>query len=273
MKEKLTVIIPCKNERNNIGACIDSARRVADEVLVADSGSTDGTLEIVRQLGGCRVIQREYVNSGNFKNWAIPQAGHPWVLIVDADERFTQPLADEINFLLAVGPAHQGYYLYRTNYFLGRRVRFSGWRGDKVLRLFRRDLGRYAGESDHAQLELASGNAGYLKHPLQHFTYWTLDQYFLKFHRYTVQSAQNKHAAGRRASYGRMLLAPPLRFLHCYVVRLGFLDGMTGLQVCALAAMATFVKQARLWELDHALPQADGVVERAAADRADRQAA
>ena len=85
---KLTVIIPCKNEREHIGACIRSAQQVADEVLVADSGSTDGTLEIARELG-CRIIEREYRTSGDFKNWAIPQAAHEWVLILDADERMT----------------------------------------------------------------------------------------------------------------------------------------------------------------------------------------
>jgi len=85
MNEQLTVIIPCKNERMNIRPCIESAKLVADEVLVSDSGSSDGTLDIIRDCGGCRVIKREYINSGNFKNWAIPQAAHPWVLIVDAD--------------------------------------------------------------------------------------------------------------------------------------------------------------------------------------------
>ena len=91
----LSVIIPCKNERENIVACIASARQVADEVLVADSGSTDGTLEIARELG-CRIIEREYGTSGDFKNWAIPQAAHEWVFILDADERITPELADEI---------------------------------------------------------------------------------------------------------------------------------------------------------------------------------
>ena len=99
MKQKLTVIIPCKNERLNIRPCVESAKRVADEVLVADSGSTDGTLAIVHALGGCRIIEREYINSGNFKNWAIPQASHRWVLILDADERITEPLAREVNSL------------------------------------------------------------------------------------------------------------------------------------------------------------------------------
>ena len=96
MMDRLTVIIPCKDEAKNIRACIESVRGVADEILVADSGSSDATLSIVESLGGCRVTEREYVNSANFKNWAIPQATHSWVLVVDADERVTPELAQEI---------------------------------------------------------------------------------------------------------------------------------------------------------------------------------
>jgi glycosyltransferase involved in cell wall biosynthesis len=257
MKQKLTVIVPCKNERKNIRPCLESAKLVADELLVADSGSSDGTLDIIAEVGGCRLIEREYVNSGNFKNWAIPQASHPWVLIVDADERVTEPLAAEINALLAAGPRHDGYDIYRANYFLGHRIRHAGWGSDKVMRLFRRDLGRYQGESDHAEVHVASGRTSHLKARLEHFTYWTYDQYFRKLERYTVQGAQMKHAAGRRASYAQMLLAPPLRFLHCYIFRLGFLDGLAGLQISALTGMSSFVKQLRLWELDHAIEQPD----------------
>jgi glycosyltransferase involved in cell wall biosynthesis len=257
VKQKLTVIIPCKNERKNIRPCIASVKLVADEVIVADSGSTDGTLDIVREVGGCRIIQREYVNSGNFKNWAIPQAAHPWVLIVDADERVTLPLAVEIGCLMNDAPRHDGYHIYRANYFLGHRVRHGGWGSDKVLRLFRRDLGRYLGESDHAEIHVSSGSTGRLQARLEHFTYWSYDQYFQKLKRYTVQSAEAKHAAGKRASYARMLLSPPLRFLHCYIVRLGFLDGLLGLQISALTGMSSFVKQIRLWELQHARTQPD----------------
>jgi glycosyltransferase involved in cell wall biosynthesis len=185
VKQKLTVIIPCKNERKNIRPCIASVKLVADEVIVADSGSTDGTLDIVREIGGCRIIEREYINSGNFKNWAIPQAAHPWVLIVDADERVTVPLAVEIGSLLDDVPRHDGYHIYRANYFLGHRVRHGGWGSDKVLRLFRRDVGRYVGESDHAEISVAPGSAGRLRERLEHFTYWTYDQYFQKLRRYT----------------------------------------------------------------------------------------
>src|SRR3954462_10317659 len=110
MSNALTVIIPCKNERRNIRACVASAQQVADEVLVADSGSTDGTLEIARGLG-CRIIECEYGTSGDFKNWAIPQAGNEWVFILDADERITPGLAAEIGSTL-VNPTHDGYWIY-----------------------------------------------------------------------------------------------------------------------------------------------------------------
>ena len=155
---RLTVIITCKDERENIRACVESAQQVADEVLVADSGSTDGTREIALRLG-CRIIDRHYRTAGDFKNWAIPQAANQWVLILDADERITPQLASEIRGVLA-DPRHEGYWIYRRNYFLGHPIRFGPWKNDRCLRLFLRDLGRYAGPSDHAEVVIGRGTAG-----------------------------------------------------------------------------------------------------------------
>jgi glycosyltransferase involved in cell wall biosynthesis len=263
MKQKLTVIIPCKNERLNIRPCMVSAKLVADELIVSDSGSTDGTLDIIREVGGARLIEREYINSGNFKNWAIPQATHEWVLILDSDERVTPELAAEINTLLTVGPQHDGYEIYRANYFLGHRIRHAGWGADKVLRLFRRDLGRYQGESDHAEVEITTGRVSRLKQRIEHYTYWSYDQYFRKLQRYSVQGAQNKLAAGKHVNFWEMAIAPPLRFLHCYFFRLGFLDGLAGLQISMLTGYSSFAKQIRMWELEHGRPQPDPEVEHA----------
>src|SRR5215210_5539061 len=106
---KLTVLIPCKDEIQHIRACIESVRPIADEILIADSGSTDGTLDVVRAQKDCRLIEREYINSADFKNWAIPHATSPWVLVVDADERVTPDLAGEIRRLLQDYPAYDGY--------------------------------------------------------------------------------------------------------------------------------------------------------------------
>src|SRR5262245_63124646 len=152
MAEKLTVLIPAKNERRNLRLCVDSMRAIAEEILVADSGSSDGTQELARRLG-CRVIERELVDFSNFKNWAIPQARHSWVLIVDADERITPALADEIRQTLASPPTDIGaYWIYRDTYFLGHKLRFGDCRNDRVLRLLRRDSCRYTSRRVHEEL-------------------------------------------------------------------------------------------------------------------------
>jgi glycosyltransferase involved in cell wall biosynthesis len=219
-------------------------------VLVADSGSTDGTLEIARQLG-CRIIEREYGTSGDFKNWAIPQAAHDWVLILDSDERITPDLAAEIRRELAA-PRHDGYWIYRRNHFLGHPIRFGPWKNDRCLRLFRRDLGRYVGPTDHAEVELTSGTVGRLRARMLHFTCTSYAQYLPKLARYADVQSRIWHEQGRRTSARQLLLRFPLRFLQGFVWRLGFLDGLAGLQVCFLIAYLSYLKHAYLWQLQNA---------------------
>jgi FkbM family methyltransferase len=247
MASKLTVIIPCKNERENIRACVASAQLVADEVLVADSGSRDGTLEIARGLG-CRIIEREYRTSGDFKNWAIPHATHEWVFILDADERITTQLANEIRDRL-IDPQRDGYWVYRLNHFMGHGILYGPWRNDRCLRLFRRDVGRYVGPTDHAEVELGNGRAGQLRERLVHYTCTSYSQYLPKLSRYADVQARVWKEAGRRPSLGQLLFRFPSRFLQGYVLRLGFLDGPAGLQVCGLVAYLSWLKQAYLWQM------------------------
>lgn len=261
MSEKLSVVITCKNERMNIRPCIEAALPVADEILLADTGSTDGTMEIARSFPLCRVIEREYLHAGDIKNWAIPQAQHPWVLVLDADERVTAALREEIREVLRQ-PDEDGYSVSRLNYFMGHRIRFSGWQGDRVVRLFRRDLVRYPGDTDHATARISSGRVGRLRRSLEHYTYWSYDQYMAKFHRYTTYQAQAWRERGKRPSVMKLLLNGPLRFLQAYILRLGFLDGAPGIQLCLLTGFYSFMKQARLWEAYHALPQPDPEKER-----------
>jgi glycosyltransferase involved in cell wall biosynthesis len=270
----LTLLITCKDERSNIGPCIDSARQIADEVLVADSGSTDGTLEYVRARGDCRLIEREYVTAGDFKNWAIPKASNAWLLILDADERATPGLVAEIRELLARTPEHDGYLIRRANRLMGHPIKHTDWGRDKVLRLFRRDVCHYDGPSDHGSVHVRTGKIGLLKHPMDHFTIWTWEQYLKKFDRYTRIQAEQWRSAGKAPSFLRMALQPPLRFFRDFVLHLGFLEGTKGLQLAWMSAFYTFMKQARLWEERYGLKQEDVEAEAiAAAERRVRGAA
>jgi (heptosyl)LPS beta-1,4-glucosyltransferase len=198
---KLTVIIPCKDEAHNIRRCIESARQVADEVLVADSGSTDGTLATLRETGAVRVIEREYINSANFKNWAIPQATHPWVLICDADERITPELADEIRRTLATTPACDGYRIRFRTYFLGYRLNYSGTQSVSSVRLFRKDVARYSDMRVHADVVVDTGKVGRLEGRFQHFTCQCLNRFTQTQNRYTTWSSLDMHERGRRTSF------------------------------------------------------------------------
>ena len=246
MREPLSVLVPAKNEAANLRACLESARW-AEELVVVDSGSTDGSLEIARSIAD-RVLEHEYVNSAAQKNWALPQMTHRWVLIVDADERVTPELRAEIESVLADPARLDGYWIRRANHFLGKPIHAAGWQRDKVLRLFDRTQGAYEPLHVHAEVVIRSGRVGALRERLIHHTYRDLDQYFGKFARYTRWSAEDLEAKGVRASAGRLLFRPWLRFLRMYFLEGGVREGRHGIVLCMLAAFSVFTKYARLWE-------------------------
>jgi glycosyltransferase involved in cell wall biosynthesis len=245
-RPKITVIIPTYNEERNLAACLAGVRW-ADEIFVVDSFSADRTPEIAREHG-VRFVQHEYVNSAAQKNWAIPQAAHPWVMIVDADERVSPELGEEIRRAIASPDAADGYDVGRLNYFMGRRVRFSGWQNDACLRLFRRDKGRYQDRHVHADV-IVEGRVGKLKHKLVHNTFDSFEQYMRKFDRYTSWAAEDRAERTARVRWHHLTLRPMGRFLKQYLLKLGILDGKAGLVISALAAYSVFLKYAKLWEL------------------------
>jgi glycosyltransferase involved in cell wall biosynthesis len=245
-RRSLTAIVPTYNEEATLRGCLESVR-FADEILVVDSFSTDATLAIAREHGA-RILQHEYVYSARQKNWAIPQAAHEWILLVDSDERVTPGLRDEILALLAGGPRHDGYWIRRANHFLGRRIRHCGWGTDRVIRLFRRDRARYQDREVHAEIDLP-GPLPVLRNPLEHHSFRSFGQYFRKLQLYSEWGAAQLHRQGRRSGPVSILLRPILRFLKMYVVRLGFLEGTHGLALSMLGAFTVYLKYARLWEM------------------------
>jgi glycosyltransferase involved in cell wall biosynthesis len=246
-REKITVIVPTFNEERNICECLESARW-ADELLVVDSFSEDRTVELAGKLAD-RVIQHEYVNSATQKNWAIPQAAHPWVMILDADERVTPELREEILALLSDPGGKDGFRVYRLNHFMGRPVRYCGWQHDDVLRVFRRDKSRYQDRAVHADVIVEGDAVGVLKGKLIHNTFESFDQYMKKFDRYTKWAATDRDKKTTRVGVSHLLLRPIARFIRQYIIYQGFRDGLTGIIVCQLAAFSVFMKYARLWEM------------------------
>jgi glycosyltransferase involved in cell wall biosynthesis len=239
---KLSVIIPCYNEENNIRQCLESVKW-ADEILVVDSFSTDKTLEIARKYTD-RILQHEYINSAAQKNWTIPQASHDWILIVDSDERVTPELCNEIKSLLGHAPLKDGFWIRRKNFLFGEEVRHSGWGADSVLRLFRRDLGRYQEKRVHAEVELK--NTEMLGGYLEHISVSSLTDWVNKINRYSSWKARDKYEKGTIAPILHMVLRPPVRFIKDYIFRLGILDGWRGFLISALSAFAELVMAAKV---------------------------
>ncbi|MFA0962556.1 glycosyltransferase family 2 protein [Roseivirga sp. BDSF3-8] len=244
--QKITAIIPTFNEAVHIEEAIKSVRW-ADEVIVVDSFSTDGTVDLARPLAD-RVLEHEYVNSATQKNWTIPQAKHEWIFLLDADERVPEKLQKEVQGILERGTDKSAFWIGRQNHFMGRRVNYSGWQNDAVIRLFRRDNCRYQDLHVHAEVE-TEGKVGRLKNKLDHFTYTTLEQYLFKFHRYTSWSAYDYVNRSEKITGYHLFLKPFWRFFKHYIMKRGFLDGKVGFILSVMASYTVFERYMKAWRI------------------------
>jgi glycosyltransferase involved in cell wall biosynthesis len=243
----LTVITLTLNEAHNIGPCLESVRW-ADEILVIDSGSTDNTLTLARTFTP-HIFTITWEGYGAARNFALGKATGDWILWLDADERVTPDLAEEIRHILAVNPpAIDGYSISRRAYFLGRWIRHSGWYPGRVTRLFRRGKGTFSETRVHEQLR-TEGTVVQTQHDLLHLTDPDLAHYLQKFNRYTSLAAQDMAASGRRFSLLDVSLRPVFQFIKMYLLRRGFLDGLEGFILAVLSSAYVFTKYAKLWEL------------------------
>jgi glycosyltransferase involved in cell wall biosynthesis len=248
---KLTVTVITYNEAEHIAAALDSVAW-ADEIIVVDSGSTDGTAEIARAKA-TRVIVREWSGYSSQKNFAADEASNDWVLSMDADERVTPALAAEIRGLLERGPDLKGYRIRRVSFYLGQWVRSTDWFPDFQLRLYDRRAGRWNGMKIHESFRLAEGPHGRLRGELEHYAYRDISHHLQKINAYTALTAEQWHEEGRRTNLLAMTLHPAFAFFRNYVLRAGFKDGRVGFIVSVLNSYYVFLKLAKLWERQRAL--------------------
>jgi len=242
---KLTVTVITRDEAANILAALDSVSW-ADELVVVDSGSTDETVALARQRTD-RVLVREWSGYSSQKNYAAEQASHDWVLSLDADERVTPALADEIRALLNGEPAARGYAIPRVSFYLGKWIRTTDWYPDHQLRLYDRRAASWAGDV-HEGVRVA-GVVGRLRAEFQHTPYRDISHHLQTIDRYTTLAARQLLERGRTVGMGGLAARPLAAFLRNYVARGGWRDGPVGLVVSILNSYYVFLKFAKLWEL------------------------
>jgi len=252
-RRPLSLCVITRDEERNLARCLDSAA-FADDVVVLDSGSTDGTVELARARGA-RVFVEPFRGHVAQKNRAIELAKHAWVLSLDADEEVSPPLRAAIERALEGGAdgagAVAGYALARKTAYAGRFIEHGGWWPEWRVRLFDRSRARWAGEDPHDRIEL-EGVSARLDGALHHYAYRDLAHHVEKVNRYTTTMAAGLHARGVRFRAFDLVTHPPAHFLKMYVLRRGFLDGWRGLVLATIGAFYVFLKYAKLWELERA---------------------
>lgn len=241
----ITVVIAAHNESANIEPCLASVSWAA-EAIVIENDSIDDTVERARGVGA-KVISPAFTTIGHARNAGIEIATYPWILVLDADERCTTELAEELRAVAGKTSGPEAYRIPRRNYFLDREIRHGGWERDKPVRFFSRNL-RYDDKKVHEGVR-SIGVVGETRGTLLHYTYASLDSYFEKLNRYSRDWAEQNFANGRRAGPWSALARARLRFASMYILKGGFLDGGHGLILARLAEESVMAKYARLWEM------------------------
>ncbi len=239
----LSVILITKNEASNIRECLDSVSW-ADEIIVVDSGSTDSTVDLARELGAQVYVHADWPGFGQQKNRALTYASKDWIFSIDADERVSPGLKAELASAMRTADA-EGYYCPRLSRFCGTFVHHSGWYPDFVLRLFKRGSGRFSDSLVHESVIL-KGRAKKLKTPLLHYSYLTKHDVDRKVEQYSSAAAQQMLQSGRRSSWIGAALSGGWAFARTYVLRLGMLDGAAGWNIACMNARTTYLKYRKL---------------------------
>jgi (heptosyl)LPS beta-1,4-glucosyltransferase len=248
----LSVVVITLNEAQNIEACLQSVAW-ADERIVVDAQSVDATVALAARQSAL-VLVRPWPGYGSQKNFGIEQAGKEWVLILDADERVSLSLRQEIEEVLQRSPDVVGYEMPRRNFFYGHWIRSGGMWPDYQLRLFRRSAGRYDDALLHERL-LLNGKVARLNGALDHHSMPTVGSHVRKMMRYTTLGSREKLKGTSRIRWWQLGCNHVVTALKTYLLRGGYRDGLPGLVVALFAGMHTFVKYAKAWEQLHAKPK------------------
>jgi glycosyltransferase involved in cell wall biosynthesis len=240
---QLSVVIITFNEEKNIGRCLASLDGIADDIVVLDSFSSDATEAICKQYQ-VNFIQRNWEGYSASKNFANAQAKYNWILSLDADEALSDELKGSI---LEIKKKEQAlpYKFNRLTNYCGKWIRHCGWYPDTKLRIFDRRTTQWEGMI-HEKLVVREGTPLQLKGDCLHYSYYTIEEHYRQTDKFSTLSAKSLYARGRKASLLKMLFSPVIKFISCFIFKLGFLDGNAGYTVCKIMAAGTYNKYAKL---------------------------
>jgi glycosyltransferase involved in cell wall biosynthesis len=244
----VSAVVITRNEERRLGAALESAA-FCDEIVVVDCASTDRTREIAEAAGASVTVNSPWPGWVAQRNLAVDKASHDWVLALDADERVSSPLREEIRALQTRGFGAAGYRIPRAAFYQGRWIRATDWYPDPQIRLFDRRHGRWQGHLVHESV-VTRGPVASLRSDLEHHPYADLSDHMRKIDLYTTLWARQAHEGGRRFSVADLLIAPFWAFWRNFLIKRGFTLGLAGLTVSAMNAYYTFAKLAKLAEVE-----------------------
>ena len=245
---KLSAIIITYNEERNIVRCLDSIMGIADEIVVVDSFSTDATEQICKSRG-VRFIQHPFEGHIEQKSYALTLSAYNNVLSLDADEALDETLKKSVLEAKA-NWKYDGYEMNRLTNYCGAWIKHCGWYPDRKLRLFDKTKGKWGGTNPHDKYKMNSGaSIGYLKGDILHYSYYTIEEHDKQIEYFTTIASKELFQKGKRASLIKMYMSPVVKFIQSYIIKLGFMDGSAGWNVCRLSARATFLKYKKLRDL------------------------
>ncbi|TGM83051.1 glycosyltransferase family 2 protein [Leptospira levettii] len=251
-KRKLSVAIITFNEEKNIGDCIRSVLTFADEIIVLDSFSTDKTKEIATSFPSVRFYEAPFPGHVEQKNKAISYCNNNWILSLDADERANETLQKSILRFLEAEEIHcEGFKIARLTFHLGKWIRYSGWYPQRRYRLFRKESAGWVGENPHDFIELNTGSRGkVMKGDILHYSFTDFSHQINTINQFSSIVAYTRYAKGESFSLLKTILKPLGKFIEIYLFKFGFLDGIPGLWIALASSFSTFLKYAKLYELD-----------------------
>lgn len=248
-KQKISALVITYNEMGYIEKCIESVS-FADEILVVDSYSTDGTYEYLLNHPKVKVLQNPFENFTAQKSFTLKQAANDWVLFLDADEVVTDNLRKEIVETINQPNAHEAYWFYRKFMFQNKPLKFSGWQTDKNYRLFRKSKAHFTDRKIVHETLVVDGSSGILKEKLIHFCYKDYADYKSKMLKYGQLKAKEDFYKEKHFNYVLMAVKPVWKFFNHYILRLGILDGKKGWTICYLNALGVLERFKELKRLE-----------------------